>query len=181
MAEGVGTPLGTHHDAACAVYEQGAQVAVPALGDASQADFVAGGMLARGEADPGGELAPIAEVSSVADGGQWRVGLPEVDTGTYTLRVDEIDSEGAVISRTETPFRREAVDAIQALQQEKQQLSTDIAPVSLLTVQPGNTLWGIAREKYGDGFLYVRVFDANNDRIRDPDLIYPGQIFTVPD
>ena len=53
--------------------------------------------------------------------------------------------------------------------------------MSLITVQPGNTLWGIASEKYGDGFLYVRVFEANTDRIRDPDLIYPGQIFTVPD
>ena len=47
--------------------------------------------------------------------------------------------------------------------------------MSLITVQPGNTLWGIAREKYGEGILYVRVFEANTDRIRDPDLIYPGQ------
>ena len=58
---------------------------------------------------------------------------------------------------------------------------TQIAPVSLITVQPGNTLWGIAREKYGEGILYVRLFDANADRIRNPDLIYPGQIFSVPD
>jgi len=50
----------------------------------------------------------------------------------------------------------------------------------IVTVQPGFTLWGIATENYGDGFLYVRVFEANRDQIRDPDLIYPGQIFTVP-
>ncbi|MGB3147711.1 MAG: LysM peptidoglycan-binding domain-containing protein, partial [Paracoccaceae bacterium] len=50
-----------------------------------------------------------------------------------------------------------------------------------VTVQPGFTLWAIARENYGDGLLYVRVFEANKDQIRDPDLIYPGQIFTVPD
>lgn len=53
--------------------------------------------------------------------------------------------------------------------------------MALITVQPGNTLWGIARDKYGEGLLYVRVFEANATRIRDPDLIYPGQIFTVPD
>ncbi|MCU0906872.1 MAG: LysM peptidoglycan-binding domain-containing protein [Rhodobacteraceae bacterium] len=53
--------------------------------------------------------------------------------------------------------------------------------VGLVTVQPGNTLWGIASEQYGAGLLYVRVFEANRDRIRDPDLIYPGQVFTVPD
>ena len=47
-------------------------------------------------------------------------------------------------------------------------------------MQPGSTLWAIAREKYGEGTLYVRVYEANKDRIRDPDLIYPGQVFVVP-
>ncbi|MBD3765996.1 MAG: LysM peptidoglycan-binding domain-containing protein, partial [Rhodobacterales bacterium] len=53
------------------------------------------------------------------------------------------------------------------------------APVTV-TVQPGNTLWGISRERYGQGVLYVRVYEANRSQIRDPDLIYPGQVFTVP-
>ncbi|MEM6386726.1 MAG: LysM peptidoglycan-binding domain-containing protein [Pseudomonadota bacterium] len=119
--------------------------------------------------------------TGIEEGGQWRVNLPDVDTGTYTLRVDEIDTAGTVISRAETPFRREAVTSIQALKEEQNETTAEVAPVSLITVQPGNTLWGIASERYGDGLLFVRVFDANNDRIRDPDLIYPGQIFTVPD
>ena len=51
---------------------------------------------------------------------------------------------------------------------------------TIITVQPGFTLWGIARENYGNGFLYVKVYEANKGQIRDPDLIYPGQIFTVP-
>ena len=51
---------------------------------------------------------------------------------------------------------------------------------TIITVQPGFTLWGIARKSYGDGVLYVRVYEANKDQIRDPDLIYPGQVFTVP-
>lgn len=120
---------------------------------------------------------PLIDVPIGPDG-QWRTALPEVDTGTYTLRVDELDDEGQVVSRAETPFKREAVEAIQALSDENE---TPFAPVSLITVQPGNTLWGIAREKYGEGILYVRVFEANTDRIRDPDLIYPGQIFSVPE
>ena len=52
------------------------------------------------------------------------------------------------------------------------------APVSV-TVQPGFTLWQIASEQLGAGPLYVQVFEANKDQIRDPDLIYPGQIFTI--
>ena len=52
--------------------------------------------------------------------------------------------------------------------------------VTVVTVQPGFTLWQIASEAYGDGVMYVQVWDANKDRIRDPDLIYPGQVFLVP-
>jgi nucleoid-associated protein YgaU len=116
--------------------------------------------------------------ANVGEGGQWRTPLPDVDTGTYTLRVDELNAEGRVISRVETPFLREAVEEIQALDKSP---ATLLAPVSLVTIQPGNTLWGLARKKYGRGILYVRVYEANTDRIRDPDLIFPGQIFAVPD
>ena len=52
--------------------------------------------------------------------------------------------------------------------------------VTRVTVQPGFTLWRIARENYGRGILYVQVFEANRDKIRNPNLIYPGQVFTVP-
>ena len=57
----------------------------------------------------------------------------------------------------------------------------DSAPVRAVTVQPGSTLWAIARDRWGDGLMYVRVFEANRNQIRDPDLIYPGQVFTFPE
>ena len=115
--------------------------------------------------------APIT-TSRITEDGNWRSELPEVDTGVYTLRIDEVDADGNVMSRVETPFKRED----QAL------LSTrdTSRKIQAITVQPGNTLWAISREKYGEGLLYVRIFEANRDRIRDPDLIYPGQVFTVP-
>jgi len=53
--------------------------------------------------------------------------------------------------------------------------------VRAVTVQPGSTLWAISRRNYGEGIMYVRIYEANRDRIRDPDLIYPGQVFTVPE
>jgi nucleoid-associated protein YgaU len=49
-----------------------------------------------------------------------------------------------------------------------------------VTVQPGFTLWGIATERFGEGRMYVQVFEANRDSIKNPDLIYPGQVFTLP-
>ncbi len=53
-------------------------------------------------------------------------------------------------------------------------------PPITITVQPGYTLWGIAKEQMGSGVMYVQVFDANRSKIKNPDLIYPGQVFTMP-
>ncbi len=110
----------------------------------------------------------------VDDAGRWRGDLPDVDEGIYTLRVDEVTAEGTVSSRVETPFKRESAQTLAAAAQ------GDDGPVKAITVQKGATLWAIARDRYGDGILYVRVFEANADRIRDPDLIYPGQVFDLP-
>lgn len=128
--------------------------------------------------------------SRIAEGGRWRTNLPKVDTGVYTLRVDELDEAGRVVSRAETPFKREDRDLLAELQDEAipDTPGADTAPagdigtpIRAITVQPGNTLWAISRETYGEGILYVRVFEANADRIRDPDLIYPGQVFSLPE
>ncbi len=53
--------------------------------------------------------------------------------------------------------------------------------MALITVQPGHTFWAISRGRYGVGETYVIIYNANRSQIRDPDLIYPGQIFTLPD
>ncbi len=111
--------------------------------------------------------------SRIAADGSWRTDLPQVDTGIYTLRVDQVTSQGNVISRVETPFKREDTAQLAAT------ASAD-GPVTAITVQPGNTLWAIARDRYGEGTMYVELFRANADRIRDPDLIYPGQVFDLP-
>ena len=107
--------------------------------------------------------------------GRWRGDLPNVDTGVYTLRVDEVDADGAVTSRVETPFKRESPEVLAASG------GTTDAPAKAITVQTGATLWAIARDRYGDGTLFVRVFEANADTIKDADLIYPGQVFDLPD
>ena len=44
----------------------------------------------------------------------------------------------------------------------------------------GNTLWGESQKFYGDGSLYKLIFAANANQIKNPNLIYPGQVFVVP-
>lgn len=110
----------------------------------------------------------------VPDDGQWRVVLPDVDQGLYTLRVDEIDAAGAVQARVESPFQRanpETLKDAAVTQPDK----------SRVVVQPGHTLWELAESTYGDGVKYVQIFHANKDTIRDANLIYPGQIFKLPE
>ena len=62
---------------------------------------------------------------------------------------------------------------------------TDAAPLppkeGRVVIQPGNNLWRISRVLYGSGEKYTLLYKANKDQIRDPDMIFPGQIFMTPD
>jgi len=51
---------------------------------------------------------------------------------------------------------------------------------TVVVVQPGASLWRIARHSYGTGMRYTVIYEANRTQIRNPDLIYPGQVFVVP-
>jgi nucleoid-associated protein YgaU len=111
------------------------------------------------------------ETKATGDGG-WELKLDNIEEGRYVLRVDQVMSDGKVISRFETPFQREfpPAETIARLQIEKQ-----------IIVQPGNNLWTIAQNRYGSGVKYTTIFDANRSQITDPDLIYPGQVFELPE
>ena len=199
--------------------------------------------------------------SKISTNGYWTLELSDIEPGIYTLRVDELNATGDVVSRAETPFKREAAEELAELmapETEPEEPSVEVpsqsvaeAPIvqadappsdapepaddtaselavtqvevtvqaevaglnpqderssdgetvaieaqpadtaSVLrspsqkfrvrTVQPGSTLWAIAKESYGAGIEYFKVFEANKERIRDPDLIYPGQVFEIPD
>jgi len=47
-------------------------------------------------------------------------------------------------------------------------------------VQPGDTLWAIAKKYYGNGAQYTKIYNANKDKIKNPNLIYPGQKLVIP-
>jgi len=111
--------------------------------------------------------------ADIGEDGTWQAS-PENDVapGEYQLRVDQKNKDGNVISRVEIPFKREAAEDVILAKG-----GLEIRAV----VQPGNSLWRIARRMYGDGLQYTLIYQANEGQIRDPDLIYPGQIFKIPD
>jgi nucleoid-associated protein YgaU len=112
-----------------------------------------------------------------------------IEPGLHVIRVDQVDQAGKVLARAQTPFEQAAVPlAAQAGAGAEQIASAENMPSGngatmtdgTIVVQPGNSLWRIARENYGRGIQYTVIYEANKDQIANPDLIYPGQVFAVP-
>lgn len=103
------------------------------------------------------------------DGGRWQLTLPTaLAEGGHRLRVDQTLGDGKVLLRIEQPFETgRPLDPAEA--------------EGGVLVMPGNTLWQIARQLYGTGVRYTLIFRENSEQIQDPDLIYPGQMFRLPD
>ena len=49
------------------------------------------------------------------------------------------------------------------------------------TVGSGDTLWGLAKTYYGDGSQYMKIYNANTDKLSNPNMIIDGQVLTIPD
>lgn len=52
--------------------------------------------------------------------------------------------------------------------------------VEMYVVEKGDTLWAISTAVYGDGNRYNEIFEANKPMLKDPDLIFPGQVLSIP-
>lgn len=63
---------------------------------------------------------------------------------------------------------------------EEQRPAESAPEVKSYTVEKGDCLWHIAKKLYGDGSKYTVILDANKDKIKNPNLIYPGQILIIP-
>lgn len=112
---------------------------------------------------------PIGD-TDVSGNGLWRLRPEgEVPTGPSTLRIDQMTPQGKVTQRLELPFARATPEQVRLASNGQR-----------IIVQPGNSLWRIARRVYGGGVHYTVIYRANADQIRDPDLIYPGQVFSLP-
>lgn len=97
--------------------------------------------------------------------GKWHIGPKlNLSSGDHKIRADEIGSDGKVAHRVEITFSPSG------------QMPED----GKITVESGASLWRIARKIYGTGYEYMAIYKANKEQIRDPNLIYPGQVIEVP-
>lgn len=149
---------------------------VPKSGDLqlSTLDYDQGGnVTVTGRAAPGTSVRVyindrlIGEDAADASG-RWKVTpAAPIEPGKHTLRLDRLSPDGKPAARLELPFERPVP-------------TSAVADKRQLTIVRGDNLWNIARAHYGEGLRYTVIFDANKSQIRDPNLIYPGQIFSLP-
>ena len=163
-----------------------------------------------GQARPGAALrlylndSFVTSVTAGADG-RFAVTINEgVAPGSYRVRLDEASSSGTVRARAEVPFTVPETTASVSAQARRPdsaapkqpQLaaagatvlpdsgsppSTVVVPkITTTTVSRGDSLWRLSQVSYGAGTRYAVIYKANREQIRNPNLIYPGQVFVVP-
>lgn len=152
----------------------------------------------------------VASVTAGADGRFRITINEGMAPGSYRVRLDEVESNsGAVRARAEVRFnvpdtvvtasvppqatasKRPDIAAaakqpqlaagVATVRPDGDPPSTLIVPkIVTTTVSRGDSLWRLSRDTYGAGTRYAVIYKANREQIRNPNLIYPGQIFVLP-
>ena len=152
----------------------------------------------------------IAPVTASADGRLAVTINEGVAPGSYRVRLDEVEpNSGKVSARAEVPFNvpdtlvtasvstqaaaPKRADAAPAQQSQLAAATTSTAAdnkgspsavvvpkIATTTVSRGDSLWRISQSNYGAGMRYAVIYEANRNQIRNPNMIYPGQIFVLP-
>lgn len=134
----------------------------------------AGFVTVSGLAAPGTVVRAYVNDTMVAEGraasdGRWRLKPADpIGQGKHLLRLDRIATDGKPVARLELPFDRVVVAPVS---------STD---ARRLHIVKGDNLWNIAQAHYGAGWRHTIIFAANKDQVKNPHLIYPGQILSLP-
>lgn len=110
----------------------------------------------------------------------------------YTIKEDASEGLDVVVSIKLKQFRVYSTKTMKieikqdkpvAVETKTRAISTSPAPTNTnktYTVIKGDCLWNIAKKYYGNGRQYPKIFNANKDKIKNPNLIYPGQVLTIP-
>ena len=119
-------------------------------------------------------------------------GVAEVEADALVAGMTDAEKAEFAEAREAAKKRAEARDAAEARMEElkakrellvrkrKAQAAAARAQSKFYAVKRGDTLSKIAKEFYGDGSKYPTIFEANKPMLKDPDLIYPGQMLRIP-
>lgn len=118
-----------------------------------------------------------------------------VKPGSYRIRLDDVDPISTTVkTRAEVTFAVPAevsnappvntvVEAAEGAPEPGSASSTSnvhVPAVNTIRVTKRESLWRISSRMYGSGVRYTEIYEANQEQIRNPNLIYPGQLFVLP-
>jgi nucleoid-associated protein YgaU len=175
---------------------QDSPIAIEAVEIEGQAVFVAG------KAKGGNRVIVHANdtllgASLISPDGRFLVQSKQpLSVGDYIIRADLLDNANQVLATARVPFRREAGENISAVASDTDgqtaapsganggEAASSAAPLQKVDgsviIRRGDNLWTISKRAYGKGTRYTTIYLANRDQIRNPDLIWPGQVFNMP-
>lgn len=112
---------------------------------------------------------PFADIF-VDQSGAWEAQVTGLGThkGTVLLRANLLDADNNIALTTEVEVNMA-------------QLDVGLDGSEMVIIRKGDMLWRIAYRTYGNGIRYLDIVKRNEERISDPDLIYPAQVFALPD
>lgn len=176
--------------APAAMPAQAVQVSVEAVELENGRRFFAAGAAEAGAAVRVYVNDELAAETQAMPTGRWLVDAEvPLDPGQHRVRVDQVGPDGQVLSRAEVPF--EILEELAAAPTGVSGSGTvgagsgiageaRVGDAQTLIIRRGDNLWRIARRLYGAGVRYSTIYQANTDQIGNPNLIYPGQVFVIP-
>jgi nucleoid-associated protein YgaU len=182
-------------------------VAIPILASGSRVAIrsvdaaAAGGLIAKGSADPNATVRLFLNQATLADAktqsdGRWSLTIKHgMSPGGYIMHADVINpGDATVVASANTPFVYPAapvpappVAPTAASASAEQSSAPSASPadpviesVQTKLVAAGHTLWALSQRYYGDPTRYPAIYQANRAQILNPNVIFPGQVFVVP-
>lgn len=145
---------------------------------------------------------PLGTTKTAPNGRFLLQTVQELAVGDYIIRAEMMGRDGiTIIARAAVPFKREAGERVAAVADatmpgETGDSSTGAVPQGTdstaqeaplknvdgsVIIRRGDNLWRISRRTYGAGMRYTTIYLANKEQIRNPNKIFPGQVFTLPE
>ncbi len=107
--------------------------------------------------------------------------------GVSNLKVEVKDGVATLSGEAESAEAREKavlmagnIEGIEEVKFDNLNAPASEVKVEYYEIVAGDTLYGIAKKFYGDGNMYMKIFEANREVIKDPDKIYVGQKIRIP-
>ena len=91
----------------------------------------------------------------------------KLDYGMHKLFANLKSQDNITLDSITLPFMRS-------------EMPTGALPDNFVLIKPGDMLWTISYKIYGNPLKYIKIYEENRDQITNPDLIFPGQVFSIP-